>query len=200
MFILNHLPFAYDSLEPFITKKTIEFHHDKHHQTYVNKLNELLEGHPDLLNLTLEELITNNQIPEALRQSVLNNAGQVYNHNIYWESIAPNTGGRPINELADKIDLTFGSFDKFKKEFTEKALGNFGSGWTWLSLNKSGELVIENTSNAISPLINGGIPLFNVDVWEHAYYLDYQNKRVDYINNIWNIINWIGVENKFNSI
>jgi Fe-Mn family superoxide dismutase len=193
MFILNHLPFAYDSLEPFITKKTIEFHHDKHHQTYVNKLNELLEGHPDLLNLTLEELITNNQIPEALRQSVLNNAGQVYNHNIYWESIAPNTGGRPINELADKIDLTFGSFDKFKKEFTEKALGNFGSGWTWLSLNKSGELVIENTSNAISPLINGGIPLFNVDVWEHAYYLDYQNKRVDYNNKNWNNINLIGV-------
>ena len=198
MFTLKPLPFAYDSLEPFITKKTLEFHHDKHHQTYVNKLNELLADYPDMLLLTVEELLKDiSAIPETIRQSVLNNAGQIYTHNTYWESIAPNAVGTPTGELADKIKAYFGSFDIFKKEFSEKALTNFGSGWTWLSLDTAGNLVIDNTSNAVSPLMDGKTPLLTIDIWEHAYYLDYQNRRVEYISNFWNIINWAGIEKKF---
>jgi len=198
MFTLPKLNYSYEALEPFIDSKTVEIHHSKHHNTYVTKLNDCLKDFPELLAKPLEELLM--QIPELpaqLQQPVTNNGGQVYNHNIYWESIAPNAGGLPTGDLLAAIEANFGSFEEFKKLFTEAGTTQFGSGWAWLSVDSNGKLVIDKTSNADSPLMHGKKPILTMDVWEHAYYLKYQNLRPDYINNFFNIINWSEVSRKY---
>lgn len=198
MFTLPKLNYNYEALEPFIDAKTVEIHYSKHHQTYVNKLNEALKDYPELLAKTLEELLTSiPSLPSNLQVPVTNNGGQVYNHNLYWESIAPNTGGQPTGELLEAINVTFGSFEAFKTLFAEAGTTQFGSGWAWLSLDADKKLVIDKTSNADSPLIHGKKPILTMDVWEHAYYLKYQNLRPEYINNFWNIVNWAEVSRKF---
>jgi superoxide dismutase, Fe-Mn family len=198
MFTLPTLPYSYESLEPFIDAKTVEIHHSKHHQTYVNKLNEIVVANPELEGKTLEELLTGlDSIDQSIRQVVLNNAGQVYNHNLYWESIAPNAGGQPTGALLEKIVTDFGSFDNFTELFTQAGITQFGSGWAWLSLDADGKLVIDKTSNAESPLMHGKQPILTMDVWEHAYYLNYQNRRPDYIKAFWSVINWTAVSEKF---
>ncbi len=198
MYTLKPLPYAYDALEPYIGADTLTIHHDKHHQTYVTKLNEVLAGHDDLLNLSIEELLKGiNSVPENLKTGVINNGGQVYNHNLYWESMAPNAGGMPTGELAEKINQTFGSFDTFKEQFTTLGTTQFGSGWAWLSVDTDGNLSIEKTSNADSPIMHGKDPILTMDVWEHAYYLNYQNRRPEYISAFWSVVNWAEIERKY---
>jgi len=198
MFTLPPLTYPYNALEPFISSQTLEFHHDKHHQTYVNKLNEILAGYPEMLEMSVEVLLQSlEKAPENLKMPIINNAGQVYNHNLYWEILGPNAGGKPTGELAQKIESTFGTFEKFKEEFANLGLTQFGSGWAWLSVNSNNELIIEKTSNADSPIIHGKTPILTMDVWEHAYYLDYQNKRPDYIAAFWNVVNWKAIESKY---
>jgi len=198
MFTLPPLTYPYNALEPFISSQTLEFHHDKHHQTYVNKLNEILAGYPEMLEMSVEMLLQSlEKAPENLKMPIINNAGQVYNHNLYWEILGPNAGGKPTGELAQKIESTFGTFEKFKEEFANLGLTQFGSGWAWLSVNSNNELIIEKTSNADSPIIRGKTPILTMDVWEHAYYLDYQNKRPDYIAAFWNVVNWKAIESKY---
>jgi len=198
MFTLPPLTYPYNALEPFISSQTLEFHHDKHHQTYVNKLNEILAGYPEMLEMSVEMLLQSlEKAPENLKMPIINNAGQVYNHNLYWEILGPNAGGKPTGELAQKIESTFGTFEKFKEEFANLGLTQFGSGWAWLSVNSNNELIIEKTSNADSPIIHGKTPILTMDVWEHAYYLDYQNKRPDYIAAFWNVVNWKAIESKY---
>lgn len=189
-FILPDLPYAYDALEPSIDQETMNIHHTKHHNTYVNNLNSALEGHSDLQDKTLEELISNlNDVPEEIRTAVRNNGGGHANHSLFWKVLSPNGGGEPTGELAEKINEKFGSFDKFKEEFAAAAAGRFGSGWAWLVLN-NGELEITSTPNQDSPLMEGKTPLLGLDVWEHAYYLKYQNRRPEYIEAFWNVVNW----------
>jgi superoxide dismutase, Fe-Mn family len=189
MFELKKLPFLKDSLEPYISENTLDFHYNKHHQAYVNKLNELLKDKSELKNLSLEEIIikTTND-PDLL--AIFNNAAQVYNHDFFWHSLSPSK--QTISEeLLLKIKENFSSLDKFKEEFSQTALGQFGSGWAWLVRQENNQLSIIKTSNADNPLTKNLIPLFTIDVWEHAYYLDYQNKRADFVQNILdNLINW----------
>ncbi|MDY7042751.1 superoxide dismutase [Virgibacillus sp. M23] len=197
-FELPELPYAYDALEPTIDKETMNIHHTKHHNTYVTKLNGALEGHADLQNKSVEELISNlDAIPESARTAVRNNGGGHANHSLFWKVLSPNGGGEPTGELADKINEKFGSFDKFKEEFANAAAGRFGSGWAWLVLNNE-ELEIMSTPNQDSPIMEGKKPLLGLDVWEHAYYLKYQNKRPDYISAFWNVINWDQVTKNYN--
>jgi Fe-Mn family superoxide dismutase len=201
MFILPKLAYSYDALEPFIDAKTVEIHHSKHHNTYVNNLNELVSLHPELAGKSLEQLLTSlDSIDSSVRPMVLNNAGQVYNHNLYWESISPNAGGVPTGELLEAITTTFGSFDIFLEQFTKAGTSQFGSGWVWLSLDTQNKLVIDKTSNAESPLLHGKKPILTMDVWEHAYYLNYQNRRPEYISNFYKIINWTEVARKFEEL
>ncbi|GAB3051038.1 superoxide dismutase [Virgibacillus ainsalahensis] len=189
-FELPELPYAYDALEPTIDKETMNIHHTKHHNTYVTKLNGALEGHADLQEKSVEDLISNlDAVPESARTAVRNNGGGHANHSLFWKVLSPNGGGEPSGELADKINSKFGSFDKFKEEFGNAAAGRFGSGWAWLILN-NGELEITSTPNQDSPIMEGQTPLLGLDVWEHAYYLKYQNKRPDYIAAFWNVVNW----------
>ncbi len=198
MFTLMNLPFATDALEPVIDQLTVEIHHGKHHATYVNNLNGLMANLPDFADLSLEELLLNlNKIPETQRQPVLNNAGQVYNHNIYWESLQ---GGQQKFELSPELGKQidqFESYENFQKLWTEAGLTQFGSGWVWLSVDNNGKLVITKTPNADSPLLHGLKPILTMDVWEHAYYLKYQNKRAEYIANFFSIINWAEVSRKY---
>ncbi|MDY0405559.1 superoxide dismutase [Virgibacillus sp. 179-BFC.A HS] len=197
-FELPELPYAYDALEPTIDKETMNIHHTKHHNTYVTKLNAALEGHADLQEKSLEDLISNlDAVPEDIRTAVRNNGGGHANHSLFWKVLSPNGGGEPTGELADKINDKFGSFDKFKEEFAAAAAGRFGSGWAWLVLD-NGELAIESTPNQDSPLMEGKKPLLGLDVWEHAYYLKYQNKRPEYISAFWNIVNWDEVAKNYN--
>ncbi|GEN31091.1 Fe-Mn family superoxide dismutase [Cerasibacillus quisquiliarum] len=197
-FELPKLPYAYDALEPHIDKETMNIHHTKHHNTYVTNLNGALEGHHDLQNKSLEELITHlDALPESIRTAVRNNGGGHANHSLFWEVLSPNGGGEPTGELAEKINETFGSFDKFKEEFEAAAKGRFGSGWGWLVLN-NGKLEIMSTPNQDSPLMEGKTPLLGVDVWEHAYYLKYQNRRPEYLSAFWNVVNWDQVEKNYN--
>ncbi|GAA0445709.1 MAG: superoxide dismutase [Bacillota bacterium] len=197
-FELPELPYAYDALEPTIDKETMNIHHTKHHNTYVTKLNGALEGHADLQNKSVEELISNlDAVPESARTAVRNNGGGHANHSLFWKVLSPNGGGEPTGELADKINEKFGSFDKFKEEFANAAAGRFGSGWAWLVLNNE-ELEIMSTPNQDSPIMEGKKPLLGLDVWEHAYYLKYQNKRPDYISAFWNVINWDQVTKNYN--
>ncbi|WJY28471.1 MULTISPECIES: superoxide dismutase SodA [Sporosarcina] len=191
---LPELPYAYDALEPHIDKETMEIHHTKHHNTYVTNVNSALEGHDDLASKSVEELISDlNAVPEDIRTAVRNNGGGHANHSLFWKLLSPNGGGAPKGELAEAIDKKFGSFDKFKEEFANAAKTRFGSGWAWLVLD-NGELSIVSTPNQDSPLMEGKTPLLGLDVWEHAYYLNYQNRRPDYISAFWNVVNWDEVE------
>ncbi|MDC3415533.1 superoxide dismutase SodA [Aquibacillus salsiterrae] len=196
-FELPELPYAYDALEPHIDKETMNIHHTKHHNTYVTKLNGALEGKADLENKSLEELLSNlNGVPEDIRTAVRNNGGGHANHSLFWTILSPNGGGSPSGELADKINAKFGSFDKFKDEFAAAAAGRFGSGWAWLIVD-NGELAITSTPNQDTPLMDGKTPVLGLDVWEHAYYLNYQNRRPDYISAFWNVVNWEEVSRRY---
>jgi superoxide dismutase, Fe-Mn family len=191
---LPPLPYPYAALEPYIDETTLHIHHDKHHQAYVNNLNAAIEKHPDLGSRSLEDLVRSvATVPEDIRTPVRRNAGQVYNHTMYWEVMGPNAGGPPTGAIADVITKTFGDFDAFKAKFTQAAVGQFGSGWAWLVEDAAGHFAIEATSNEVCPLMEGKTPLLVVDVWEHAYYLKYQNRRPDYLTAWWNLVNWNAV-------
>ncbi|MCY8380269.1 superoxide dismutase SodA [Bacillus haynesii] len=187
---LPELPYAYDALEPHIDKETMNIHHTKHHNTYVTKLNEAMAGKQDLESKSVEELVANlDAVPENIRAAVRNNGGGHANHSLFWTLLSPNGGGAPTGELAEAINSKFGSFDQFKEDFAAAAAGRFGSGWAWLVVN-NGELEITSTPNQDSPLSEGKTPILGLDVWEHAYYLNYQNRRPDYIKAFWNVVNW----------
>jgi len=189
-FELPQLPYAYDALEPHIDKETMNIHHTKHHNTYVTNLNNALQGQDELLSKSVEDLISNlDAVPEAARTAVRNNGGGHANHSLFWKLLSPNGGGAPTGDLAEAINSKFGSFDKFKEDFAAAAAGRFGSGWAWLVLN-NGELEVTSTPNQDNPLMEGKTPLLGLDVWEHAYYLNYQNRRPDYIKAFWNVVNW----------
>lgn len=194
---LPDLPYDYDALEPHIDERTMKIHHTKHHQGYTNKVNAALEGHP-FADLPIEEVLKRiNEIPEDKRQAVINNGGGYANHNLFWEILSPDGGGKPSGKLAEAIDKTFGSFDKFKETFGAASAGQFGSGWGWLCVDDSGHLKVVSTPNQDSPYMNGLTPILGLDVWEHAYYLNYQNRRPDYIEAFWNIVNWDKVAENF---
>ncbi|MEA3449148.1 MAG: superoxide dismutase [Bacteroidota bacterium] len=190
-FTLPNLPYAKDALEPKISKQTLEFHYGKHHQTYVNKLNGLIEG-TDYENMSLEDIVVKSD------GGTFNNAAQAWNHQFYWESLSPDGGGTPSGKIADAINQQWGSFENFKGEFSEKAATLFGSGWAWLVKTKAGKLEIMQGQNAENPMTEGHTPLLTCDVWEHAYYLDVQNKRPDYIENFFDLINWNKIEARYN--
>jgi Fe-Mn family superoxide dismutase len=193
------LPYDYNALEPHIDEQTMRIHHDKHHAAYVNNLNTALEKHPDLQQKSVEDLVKNiNSIPEAIRGAVRNNAGGHVNHTMFWEIMGPGKGGEPTGALGDAIKSSFGSFDEFKKLVNDAGVKRFGSGWAWL-LDVGGKLVIESTANQDSPLMEGKKPILGVDVWEHAYYLKYQNRRPDYLAAWWNVVNWDAVAKRFKS-
>ncbi|MCW8887138.1 MAG: superoxide dismutase [Fe] [Motiliproteus sp.] len=183
-FELPPLPYAKDALQPHISAETLDYHHGKHHNTYVVKLNGLLPG-SEYENKSLEEIITS-----APAGGVFNNAAQIWNHTFYWNCLSPNGGGEPTGAVADAINGAFGSFEEFKAKFTDSAINNFGSSWTWLVKNSDGSVAIVNTSNAGCPLTEGQTPLLTVDLWEHAYYIDYRNVRPDYMNGFWALVNW----------
>ncbi|MBI4761622.1 MAG: superoxide dismutase [Chloroflexota bacterium] len=196
-FELPKLPYAYDALEPYIDARTMEIHHTKHHQAYITNLNGAIEKTPELAGKSLEELLGNlNAVPEAVRTVVRNHGGGTYNHNLFWEMMAPKAGGAPRGELAKAIDASFGSFEAFKDEFTKAAIGRFGSGWAWLVKKGSG-LAVVSTANQDNPISEGMTPILGIDVWEHAYYLLYQNRRPDYVAAWWNVVNWDVVADKF---
>ena len=190
---LAPLPYAYDALEPFIDTMTMQIHHDKHHATYVNNLNAALDKNPELQGKSVDDLLRGlSSVPEAIRTAVRNNGGGVANHNFFWTIMAPKTGGEPSGPLADAIKAAFGGFEAFKAEFKKASLGRFGSGWAWL-INTGGKLTIESTANQDSPLSEGKDPILLLDVWEHAYYLKYQNRRADFVDAWWNVVNWHAV-------
>lgn len=192
------LQYAYDALEPYIDAQTVELHYSKHHQAYLNNLNSALEKHPQLANLTIEKLLSDlNQVPEDVRTVVRNNGGGYYNHNIYWAIMKPNGGGEPTGRLAEAIRSTFGSFQSMKEQVEKAGMGRFGSGWAWLSKRGNGDLVIHSTPNQDTPLAEGMVPVIGVDVWEHAYYLKYQNRRAEYLTNWWNLINWEEADRRY---
>ncbi len=196
---LPQLPYAYDALEPHIDKETMNIHHTKHHNAYVTNLNNALAGHDDLLSKSVEELIANlDAVPEAARTAVRNNGGGHANHSLFWELLSADGGGTPTGALAEAIDAKFGSFDAFKEEFTKAATTRFGSGWAWLSVS-NGEIEVSSTPNQDSPIMEGKTPLLGLDVWEHAYYLNYQNRRPDYIGAFWNVVNWNEVSKRYES-
>ncbi|MGE5702135.1 MAG: superoxide dismutase [Clostridia bacterium] len=196
---LPALPYAFNALEPHFDALTMEIHHDRHHATYVNNLNAALEAHADLQGKSIEELISNmDAVPEAIRTAVRNNGGGHANHSLFWEILSPNGGGAPSGELADAISSAFGSFDNFKAEFTKAATTRFGSGWAWLIVD-GGKLAVTSTPNQDSPLMEGKTPILGLDVWEHAYYLKFQNKRPDYINTFWNVVNWDEVSKRYSA-
>jgi len=189
-FKLPELPYAYDALEPHIDKETMTIHHTKHHNTYVTNLNKAIEGVSALEDQSIEELVANlNSVPENIRTAVRNNGGGHANHSLFWMLLSPNGGGAPTGELADAIEKELGGFEKFKSDFAAAAAGRFGSGWAWLVVN-NGKLEITSTPNQDSPLTEGKTPILGLDVWEHAYYLNYQNRRPDYISAFWNVVNW----------
>lgn len=191
------LHYAFDALEPHIDAKTMEIHYTKHHQTYVDKLNEALTKHPDLAEKSVEELVADlDMIPEDIRTAVRNHGGGHLNHMLFWQTLSPNGGGEPSGALKEAIDAAFGSFAAFQEKFAAAALGRFGSGWAWLA-SDGGKLEIVSTANQDNPVTDGKTPLLGVDVWEHAYYLKYQQKRADYVKAIWNVINWKEVEERF---
>ncbi|MFD1736564.1 superoxide dismutase SodA [Bacillus salitolerans] len=189
-FELPELPYAYDALEPHIDKETMNIHHTKHHNAYVTNLNNALEGNEELLSKSIEDLVANlDAVPEAARTAVRNNGGGHANHSLFWTILSPNGGGEPTGDLASAITNKFGSFDKFKEAFGVAAATRFGSGWAWLVVS-NGELEVTSTPNQDTPLMEGKTPILGLDVWEHAYYLNYQNRRPDYIASFWNVVNW----------
>ncbi len=196
-FTLPALPYALTALEPHIDAQTMEIHHTKHHQAYINNANNALVDHPALAAKSVEELIKDlAAVPEAIRTVIRNNAGGHFNHSLFWTVIGPNGGGEPTGDLGAAITSTFGSFATFKEQFSKAATTRFGSGWAWLALDK-GKLVIESSPNQDSPLMEGRTPILGIDVWEHAYYLKYQNRRLDYIGAFYNVINWTEVAKRF---
>jgi superoxide dismutase, Fe-Mn family len=199
-FTLPPLPYASDALEPHIDKMTMEIHHDKHHGAYVTNVNKALESAPELANKTIEELLANNCaiVPESIRTAVRNNGGGHINHSMFWKIMKPGGGGPPVGHLAEAINSTFGGFDSFKEKMNQAGAMRFGSGWAWL-LKVGGKLEISSTANQDSPVMEGKYPVMGIDVWEHAYYLKYQNRRPDYLAAWWNTVNWAEVEARFNA-
>jgi len=194
---LPQLPYAYDALEPHVDAQTMEIHHTKHHQTYINNLNAALEG-TEFANLSAEEVVRQlDKLPQDKRGAVQNNGGGHANHSLFWTVMAPNAGGKPEGALAEAIESQLGGFDAFKEAFTKAALTRFGSGWAWLSVTPEKKLVVESTGNQDSPLMTGNTPILGLDVWEHAYYLRYQNRRPDYIGAFFNVINWPEVSRRY---
>jgi Fe-Mn family superoxide dismutase len=197
-FTLPPLPYAHDALEPYIDKMTMEIHHGKHHNAYVTNLNKALESAPEVADKSIEELLANNLaiVPEAIRTAVRNNGGGHYNHTLFWNLMFPNAGGAPTGDLADAINAAFGSFENFKEKFNAAGVGRFGSGWAWLVKTASG-LEIMSTPNQDTPIMEGKFPILGCDVWEHAYYLKYQNRRPDYLAAWWNVVNWPEAARRF---
>ena len=194
---LPPLPYDYNALEPHIDEQTMRIHHDKHHAAYVNNLNAALEKHPELANKSVDDLVKGiNSVPEDIRAAVRNNGGGHINHTMFWEIMGPGKGGAPSGAIGDAIKSTFGDFEKFKAQLNDAGAKRFGSGWAWL-LDVGGKLVIESTANQDSPLMDGKKPILGVDVWEHAYYLKYQNRRADYLDAWWNVLNWKAVEKRY---
>ena len=194
---LPALPYGYDALEPHIDARTMEIHHTKHHNAYVTKLNEALDGYADLQKLTIEELIAGiGKVHDSIRTAVRNHGGGHVNHSLFWQIMSPTGGGEPTGDLAKAIGKAFGDFATFKKQFSDTAAGRFGSGWAWLVV-KGGKLTVESTANQDSPLMDGKTPILGLDVWEHAYYLKYQNRRPDYITAWWNVVHWEEVAERF---
>ncbi len=199
MFKLPPLPYAYDALEPYIDARTMEIHYTKHHQAYLDNLNAALKDHPELQNKGIEYILKNlAAVPEPIRTTVRNNGGGYFNHSLFWEYMSPK-GGEPQGKLKDEIVKTFKTFDAFKEEFNTAAKSRFGSGWAWLSLNKAGNLIITSSANQDTPVSDGLTPVLGLDVWEHAYYLKYQNRRVDYIQAWWHVVNWDKIDEDYRS-
>jgi Fe-Mn family superoxide dismutase len=197
-FTLPPLPYDASALEPHIDAQTMQIHHGKHHNTYVTNLNAALESQPNLQSATIEELLANiNDVPESIRQAVINNGGGHHNHTLFWNIMGPNGGGEPTGALAQAISSSFGSFADFKAKVKDNGAKRFGSGWSWLVMDNNGSLHAYSTANQDSPLMQGHIPLLGVDVWEHAYYLKYQNRRPDYLEAWWNAVNWNAVAERF---
>jgi Fe-Mn family superoxide dismutase len=197
---LPPLPYPHDALEPHIDTQTMQIHHGKHHNAYVTNLNKALESAPDLHSKSAEELIQNlNAVPEGIRTAVRNNAGGHVNHTLFWKLMGPNGGGEPTGALGEAIKAAFGSFDEFKAKFEAAGVGRFGSGWAWLILDKDGKLAITSTPNQDSPVMDGLTPILGCDVWEHAYYLKYQNRRPDYLKAWWNVVNWNAVSKLYDA-
>jgi Fe-Mn family superoxide dismutase len=199
-FTLPPLPYAPEALEPYIDTKTMEIHHGAHHKAYVTNLNKALESAPELASKTVEELLANNLaiVPEAIRTAVRNNGGGHLNHSMFWKIMKPGGGGAPVGQVAQAIASTFGGFDAFKEKFNQAAATRFGSGWAWL-IKSGGRVDIVSTPNQDSPVLEGKYPVFGLDVWEHAYYLKYQNRRPEYIAAWWNVVNWEEIESRFNA-
>jgi Fe-Mn family superoxide dismutase len=195
---LPPLPYDYKALAPSIDAETMQLHHDKHHATYVTNLNAALEKHPELQNKSVEALLSDlSQVPEDIRKTVQNNGGGHINHSMFWRIMKPNGGGNPTGTLAAAIDKTFGSYAAFQEQFNQAGLGQFGSGWVWLVSNPQKQLKIIATANQDSPLMQGLYPIMGNDVWEHAYYLTYRNRRADYLKSWWNVVNWDEIENRY---
>ena len=196
-FELPKLPYAVDALEPYIDAQTMSIHHTKHHQAYITNLNAAIEKHPELANKSLEDLLSNlNTVPEDIRMAVRNHGGGTWNHNMFWEIMASKASVTPRAELLKALELAFGSLDAFKSEFEKAAIGRFGSGWAWL-VKKGDSLAVTSTANQDNPLSDGLIPILGIDVWEHAYYLKYQNRRPEYVSNWWNVVNWEAVAARY---
>ncbi len=192
------LPYDYNALEPYIDTQTMQLHHDKHHAAYVNNLNNALQAHAQLASWTVEDLVRRiNEVPESIRTAVRNNAGGHINHSMFWQIMKPNGGGEPTGELGSAIQQAFGSFDQFKAAFNDAGVKRFGSGWTWLVLDRSGKLQVISTANQDSPMMDGMFPVMGNDVWEHAYYLKYQNRRPDYLAAWWNVVNWDEIAHRY---
>ena len=190
-FKLPDLPYDYNALEPYLDTKTMEVHHDKHHAGYTAKLNKALEKYPEFYDMDIADILMDlSKVPEDVRTAVRNNGGGYYHHNLWWPQFKPGKGGTPSGDLAKAVDAAFGRFDAFKEKMTASAVGLFGSGWAWLCKDGSGKLVLQNTSNQDSPVTLGLMPLLGIDVWEHSYYLKYQNRRQEYVDNFWNVIDW----------
>ncbi len=197
-FELPPLPYPENALEPNIDARTMSIHHDKHHAAYTNNLNNALEAHPDLAAKSIEELLGDlNSVPESIRTAVRNNGGGYANHSLFWNVMGPSAGGKPSGDLAAAIDASFGSFDSFKETFSKAGATRFGSGWAWLYVDRGGKLAVTSTPNQDTPLMDGNTPILGLDVWEHAYYLNYQNRRGDYIAAWWNVVNWDAVAQNF---
>ena len=197
-FKLPPLPYAEDALEPHIDARTMSIHHDKHHAGYTNNLNAALEGHADLADKSIEELLGNlDALPESIRTAVRNNGGGYANHSLFWEVMDPDGGGEPTGDLAAAIEKAFGSFAAFKDQFSKAAATRFGSGWAWLYVGRDGALAVASSPNQDTPQMEGNTPILGLDVWEHAYYLNYQNRRPDYVSAWWNVVNWDSVAAKY---
>jgi Fe-Mn family superoxide dismutase len=195
---ISDLPYRYDALEPYIDAHTMEIHHSKHHAAYVAKFNEAVEGRTDLQGETIEELLTGHErLPAQIRQAIINHGGGHVNHSLFWSIMGPDNGGKPKGNISASINSQFGSFETFKEQFTHAAMSRFGSGWAWLTFNQEQGLQVSSTGNQDSPLMFGSIPILGLDVWEHAYYLKYQNRRPEYVDAWWHVVNWDEVGRRF---